>query len=345
MPRTLTEAETRAAVEAFASCGTVAGAARALGLTRSALRNRLERAQAAGIAAASPAFDAPELPDPDPPVEEIIAARLREYERVHRARRARHLIPVRVRLDGPVAIAHFGDPHLDDPGCNLPLLMRHMEVVRRTEGMFAANVGDLQNNWVGRLVRLHAEQTTTARQAWRLVEWFVRELPWLYIVLGNHDCWAGTGDPLDWILRTAPGVSGRHGVRLALRFPNGREVRVHARHDFPGHSQWNPAHGPAKAAMMHWRDHILTCGHRHVSGYQIVKDPATGTISHAIRVASYKDQDGYAFEKGLPDGNFGPCAVTVIDPEAESEIGLVTVLWDVETAADFLTFLRRRRKA
>ena len=54
---------------------------------------------------------------------------------------------------------------------------------------------------------------------------------------------------------------------------------------------------------MGWRDHVLTAGHTHVSGYQVLKDPSTGLISHAIRIASYKEMDRYAEEKGLPDQN------------------------------------------
>jgi len=77
---------------------------------------------------------------------------------------------------------------------------------------------------------------------------------------------------------------------------------------------WNTAHGPAKAVQMGWRDHILTCGHKHISGYQVLKDPATGLVSHAIRVGSYKIHDRYAAEQGLPNQNIFPAAVTIIDP-------------------------------
>ena len=66
---------------------------------------------------------------------------------------------------------------------------------------------------------------------------------------------------------------------------------------------WNTAHGLSKAIQMGWRDHVLTAGHTHVSGYQVLKDPATGLVSHALRIASYKEIDRYAEQKGLPDQN------------------------------------------
>jgi hypothetical protein len=94
---------------------------------------------------------------------------------------------------------------------------------------------------------------------------------------------------------------------------------------------------------MGWRDHILTCGHKHVSAYGILKCPATGLISHAIRAAGYKIHDRYGKELGLPDGNFGPTAVTIIDPSKDDDqAGLITVFWDVQEAAEFLTWKRSK---
>ena len=98
---------------------------------------------------------------------------------------------------------------------------------------------------------------------------------------------------MKWIAAQADiGAFEPHGVRMGLR-QGKREIIVNSRHDFPGNSMWNNAHGPMRAAQMGWRDHILTCGHKHTSGYGQVKDPATGLISHCIRVAAYKIIDDY----------------------------------------------------
>jgi hypothetical protein len=282
-------------------------------------------------------------PSDVPDAAELLDRRRREFARVDTAAQARKLVDIAIQTDGPIGIAHFGDPHVDDPGTNIALLERHVALIGGTEGMFAANVGDLQNLWVGRLARLYAEQSTSARESWVLTEWLVDSLKWLYLIAGNHDMWAGSGNPLEWMARTQPGVIEPHGARLNLKFPNGREVRINARHDFRGHSMWNPVHGAAKAAQMGWRDHVLTCGHTHVTGFMPIKCPASGLISHAIRVASYKHHDRFASQLGLPDGNMSECVVTVIDPDAPSESGLVTVFLDPEGAAEFLTWKRGRR--
>jgi hypothetical protein len=288
-------------------------------------------------------FSSEPLPSAEAPIGELIERRKLEWARKSKAETARRLINVKVKIAGPVGIVHFGDPHVDDPGTDIVALERHLKTVKNTQGMMGGNVGDLQNNWVGRLARLYAEQSTSAKEAWTLTEWMVKEIPWLYLIGGNHDLWSGAGDPLDWISKHAGVQYEGWGARLGLQFPNGKEVRVNARHDFAGHSQWNTAHGPAKAIQMGWRDHILTCGHKHTSGYQILKDPANGLISHAIRVAGYKIHDRYGKELGLPNQNITPAVVTIIDPQyADDDPRLVTVIHDIEEGAEFLTFKRKR---
>lgn len=619
---------------------------------------------------------APEYDVEHPPTEpidrdELVERRKTQFARKRQYEKENALIRVKVHIGGPVAILHFGDPHVDDDGTDIEALERHTDLVRRTEGFFAGNVGDTTNNWVGRLARLYGQQSTSAAEGWVLAEWFIGRCKWLYMVAGNHDChdtmtetltrlrgwlppselsehdevlgldsdgrarwqpidriirkrhtgkllevensqvslavtprhrilhrkrdyrrewgelrythaedmsrtrvaipqsgngpereavdltadqlrlaawiltdgtirrdavgvtrievyqrrsnadsveatlrrcgvvytrsertrgitsvcgrelvkepepevvfriganearrwseklgmpnkysipawawlltdrqfeeflsgmvdgdgtwkregevgafygrrtfvdqmqglcvahgyaasvytyrgdqyrlnisrrnetqldwkprevpydgevwclqvplsnfmvrrngrahfsgncWSGAGDPLHWIARQNGALYKETNVRLALDFPNGREVRVNVRHDFTGHSMWNPAHGSMRAAQQGVKDHILVNGHKHVTGYGIIKDGNSGLISHCIQVGSYKIYDRYAKEKGFRDQTVSPCAVTVIDPSAD-DVGLVQVFWDPELAADFLTWLRKKRKA
>ena len=107
---------------------------------------------------------------------------------------------------------------------------------------------------------------------------------------------------------------------------------------------WNTAHGISRAVQMGWRDHILTAVHTHVSGYQVLKDPATGLISHAIQVGSFKRIDQYADKMGLDDRNIFNCPVTIIDPKyADDDNRLVTTIFDPYEAADYLTWKRSRK--
>jgi len=275
-------------------------------------------------------------------VEDLVERRKKQYADKVAWEEAHRLIDINIKIDGPYGILHFGDPHVDDDGTDLALLEHHTNLCRSVKGLFAANVGDTTNNWVGRLARLYAEQSTSAKEAWALAEWFVTRCSWLYMIGGNHDAWSGAGDPLQWIAKQTGALYKSSECRMSLKSPNGKQVRVNARHDFAGHSQWNPAHGAMKAAQFGTHDHILVNGHKHVSGYGVIKDANSGVVSHCIQVASYKIYDRYAKERGFRDQHISPCAVTIIDPYARDQAGLVQTFWDADLAADFLTFLRRK---
>ena len=91
------------------------------------------------------------------------------------------------------------------------------------------------------------------------------------------------------------------------------------------------------------RDNIAVCSHKHTSGYTVLKDPDSGMIGHGIQVASYKIYDRFAKDRGFRDEHISPCAVTVLNPEAEHEADVVQVFWNPETAAEYLTWLRGRK--
>ncbi len=321
--------------------GSKAAAARELGLDRCTYMSALNRALAMGVSATPPKpFEIEPLPSELPTADELRARRKQQFSRKRDAIEARELVPVKILVDGPYGIAHFGDPHLDDDGTDLALVERHVAIIRKTKGLLGCSVGDFSNNWVGRLARLYGQQGTSAAEAWVLVEWFIHAVPWAWLVGGNHDVWSGDGDPIQWMSYQANTLYQHHGLRLGLT-QGKRVIRINARHDFRGHSMWNTTHGPAKAAHMGWRDHLLTCGHTHQSGYQVLKDPSTGLLSHALRIGSYKTFDRYAEEKGLPNQCFTVCPVTVIDTRwADDDPRLIQVFFDPEPAAEYLTWLR-----
>jgi hypothetical protein len=338
------DAEILETLRAVANTSNHTDAGALIGINRRTVGNRVKDAGLRGLVwPPKEPFEHDELPDEiDLPA--LVARRKAQFAKKSKAELARRLIGVKISIDGPIGILHMGDPHVDDDGTDIAKLEADTTLCRETEGLFAATVGDLQNNWIGRLARLYAEQSTSAAESWALTEWLVNSVDWIYMIGGNHDCWSGAGDPLKWITKHSGTLFENHSARLNLKFPSGAEIRVNARHDFSGHSMWNPAHGIAKAVQMGWRDHILTCGHKHISGYQILKDPNSKLVSHAIRVAGYKTFDRYATEKGLPDQTVSPSVVTVIDPyKDDSDAGQVTVYHDVEEGAEFLKWKRSKQ--
>lgn len=299
-------------------------------------------AEAILSASKSEDFKIPEIPDKDLNIEDIVSYRKKQFEQYSKHEEAKKFINVPVLIDGPIAVSHWGDPHVDDDGTDLSLIEEHARIINSTLGMYAGNIGDSTNNWVGRLVRLYGLQGTTVNQAQKLLEWFINLVDWLYVLYGNHDTWNDGEAILNFLLKGKNTIKVGGKARINLQFPNGREVRINARHKFPGHSMYNPAHGMAKAAKMGWRDHILVGGHTHQSGHTIQIDPSNGFLSHCIRVASYKIYDRFAEDMEFDNQAISANFVTVINPYATKDINLVQVYYDVEEGAERLKEIRKR---
>jgi hypothetical protein len=251
--------------------------------------------------------------------EEIIEAKKLVFDRKAQSHSESSLIQAEVKVEGPYAIAFFGDPHLDDDGCDIGLIEEHIRIVRRTPEILPVCVGDYTNNWIGRLSRLYAQQTTTAKEGWKLTEWFVGSLPWLVLVGGNHDAWSGDGDPVEWFARQSEVRYEMHGARVEIDAPDGSSLIVNTRHDFKGHSQWNPTHGPSKAAQLGFRDDVYVCGHLHYFGYQCFPNPAGDRMHHSFRVGAYKRFDSFAKQIGAIENNASPCVGILVNPQHEGD--------------------------
>jgi Bacterial regulatory protein, Fis family len=336
--RPITRQEEDRTREALSRTDSITEAARVLGISRRALQHRIEKLPKESR------FTAPILPSARPSIEELLERRTAQGERSIAAGDARNLVKIKLHTDGPIGLWLWGDNHLDDDGCNLGLMRRHIELAKH-RAIFSLAIGDLHNNWKGRLERLYAYQSTTAAEAWMLVEWFLTSLDHMAIVLGNHDCWTGHGNPIDWIMRHAPGMVEPHGVRIALEHPCGNITRVHARHDFPGRSQYNPTHGQRRELAFGYRDHLLVAGHTHHGADQAIVC-GDGMVSQLVRVSSYKWEDDYARQGNFPVSRLHPSALAIVDPgEPDTSRARVWVAPTVETGVKYLTMMRAEYEA
>lgn len=338
-------------------------AMRRLGMSRATMENRLLSAKATYGLEPDPSREKPKvierqpapftldgLPeDGEPDAEDLIAMLSARHAKRKALDDAMKLRQVHVHMPGPIGLAFFGDPHVDDPGCAWGDLERDVRICRETEGLFAINLGDTTNNWVGRLMGLYANQEVTSKQALKLIEWVLTSLPWLMTVGGNHDTWnTQKGDVAEVIhrLQKLPGMYENVGARLQINLPTGQHVRVNVRHDFPGGSQFNPAHALVRETLFGFRDHILACGHRHHAGYIPVFHNDPVRLCHGFRVGTYKDMDSYAKEKGFHDGNWARSMAAVINPDyGDDPVRFIRPFFSLEEAAEYLTWRRGKWNA
>jgi len=290
----------------------------------------------------------PEDATAEEPIEDVIARSVAQFAR--EKARAATLGPRQIQMPpGPYAIAHLGDPHLDDPGCDWPELLRTVRTIAATAGMYGANGGDTNNNWSksGRLAGLWAEQGTTESDAWRIGRWLLGAAPWVYWMLGNHCLWNDASRmyrQLAEVTNAKIGVLAPDDIRLELVSPSGPTVRIHARHDFAGHSMYNDAHGLKRAALFgDWPADIYAGFHRHVAVAH--QEESGGRLRTFLRARGFKRFDDYARSKGFVEQEHGAVITTVIDPACTHPADRVRMCWDIEEAAEMLTWLRRRRAA
>lgn len=274
-------------------------------------------------------------------VKDLIARRTAVFNDLHERKVRDKITRIDVKMNGPIAITHLGDPHVDADGCNWPELVKAVETISKTEGMYAGNIGDTTNNWVGSLQRLYAHQSTTYDEGVQLAEWLLTSVPWVYVILGNHDSWNNGGSLIRQILKNASVATATAGcARIELRFPKGDPIRIMARHDFKGSSTWNRAHGPMKAAKLDpWAD-VYVSGHKH-HWVSHMNEGMDGKPKWSMTVRGYKWHDSFAEEHGFYEHELGSSCTTILDPTAKPT-ERVKLVWDVEEAADLLRFYRKR---
>lgn len=322
-------------------------AARRLDLAHSTLYARVRSAElfynltAADGASESSAVELPTFPDEDISVEDIIEHQTQRFTKRIVSHDAHTWFPIKVKDSKAIGLCWFGDPHLDDNGCDWPTLRRHVDLCKTTDGLYGANVGDSTNNWTGRLVRLYANQDTSVKTARRLAEWFMLDsgVRWLIWLLGNHDLWGDGAAVLAQMMK-------RHGThklicheweaRFTLKFPNGWEPKIFAAHNFKGNSIWNPMHGPMREGQMGEDSDLYVCGDKHVAAKFTFENVARGHFQHFMRVRGFKFMDDFARVRGFKEQREGCSGISVFDPEVRS----ITTFLNVEEGAQFLSMKR-----
>lgn len=156
------------------------------------------------------------------------------------------------------------------------------------------------------------------------------------------NCWNDKTDLLQYMLGATADKVSPNGQRVRIVFPNGKEVKIHARHTFPGRSQWVTNFGQLKAAQLDGSCDIYIAGHTHVSGYSHGWHEGFDRMWHAVQVASYKALDSYADELGLAKKDIYQCPVAIIDPNASQPVNFIRWEFDPFEGAERVAWMRSR---
>lgn len=153
--------------------------------------------------------------------------------------------------------------------------------------------------------------------------------------------WEGHA-PTSWLKEVAGKTISLndHGAQFVLSCPS-HDFKVHAAHDFPGHSQFNPLHGGKRKAMSGEAADIYVCGHRHNWALHREEHPERGFTYSIIRARGYKYIDEHADALGLEGQAHGASILTVFDPRSGRHYNFE----HPEDGVLFLNALRKRKAA
>ena len=344
----LTLEQMQETLDAVKANGSISQAARMLGIPEGTLKSRYRAALAATsegrLYSDSKEPQVPDLPADDLPVEELIALQIKRFEKRSARAEAKRWIEIGMPDDRPFGLLWFGDPHVDDNGCNWSLLRAHCAAAANAESVYGCSVGDITNNWVGRLTRLWADQDTSRATAQKFAKWLLLEsgVRWLVWTLGNHDLWYGA-ELLKEYAAQAPQrlLMEDWGCQFQLRCPGGQAYRVWQSHNFPGNSMWNTLHGPQRAAHTKDWSHMYVCGDTHNWALHQEESASRQFTYWLIRTRGYKYLDSYGERLGHQSQREGASILTVVNPQAESLAAQLQCFADVETGLEYLAWLRK----
>lgn len=312
----------------------------ALGIARSTVTHRLNNVDLGRYK--PPTFpDFVTQGDDTEPVEEIIDRMCRNFQRKQSATSARKWFTIKLKERKPYGLLWFGDPHLDDAGCNWPLLRKHVEIAKQP-GVYGANIGDTTNNWVGRLMAKYANQETSRETADRLAEWFMleSEVEWLVWLLGNHDLWNnGASFYKRMGAYQVPVIDWR--AQFRIEHPNGSSISIDASHGRKGTSIYNELHSTLREAIMGEVADLYVTGHTHSFALEQLEIPRRDHVCWLMQLRGYKHMDEYALVKGFPEYKTGAAVLAIIDPN-KSANPVLQCFEDVGQGADYLSWLRSR---
>lgn len=215
----------------------------------------------------------------------------------------------------PFAIALMADLHGGGKS-DYEAIEKDIELIRKTEGMYAGNVGDNTDNFIiGALQNIQKEQPTTFQMEVRFAEWLMRELSGslLFWVSGNHNNWTKKVSGIDFFKEGLKGTQCLYDpieTRFILKWGD-NEVKVKVRHKWRYSSIFNPTHGIEVGWERIGQDFDIGIGaHTHIATLcrSFIREERK---RYAVLLGTYKIRDTYGrkcgFANSVGSGSGGFC--------------------------------------
>lgn len=338
-----TDEEYREILAAVERCGSITAAAAEAGIARQTMQDKVRNAKARLGDNTPKMVEYPKFVtegDEDEPIEDILDRKSRHFERKVKAGSDRDWFQIKVNEEKPYGIIAFGDEHLDDDGANIPLIRKHLAIAAKPN-VYGISIGDVRNNWIGRLVRLYANQEASAHTARRLVDWFMNDcgVSWLAFIAGNHDAW---GDGIDFLMRLAnrkiPVLDWK--AQFALVHPSGTTCRIDASHGRKGSSQWNALHATLKAAKLGELADAYLTGHTHNYGCEDLEVAERKYSTWLVQLRGYKFFDSHALYNNFAEYQRGSSVFMLVDPSPNATRPIIQCFEDVDLGYRVMRMLR-----
>lgn len=278
--------------------------------------------------------------DPDELWQGVITRQVKHSERVIKARSAQR---IKIRDTLPFAIAELSDLHIGSPDTDYKTLKSDAEIIRDTPGLYSIFTGDGINNWI--ITKLQGlqrgEVLTFDEEVQLLAAWLdILSGKMLAVVSGNHENWTQMLSGFDLIrgsLRGAKCLYDPNEVVFDLVWGQNSLV-FKVRHSWRSSSIYNATHGIETGWERGGVKFDIGIGaHTHIA---TVCRPfyRHGKKRLAVLTGTYKMDDSYGREIGAAKSQGRGCGALLFYPDGR------TLFFDeLETCADFLTWLRARK--
>jgi len=248
---------------------------------------------------------------------------------------AKRDIHINLETNDPVGMFFAGDLHIGDIGTDHQALLRDVERIQQTEGLYGTLGGDYINNFInpGGRRKIANHEILPVEFAWELTaDLFDRLKDSLWaILIGNHDNWtydAADIDKLGQIVRDLGVPYGFHGCNVHITYPTGQSYKVRLRHKYRFESSVNILN--AVKQMWRWDEQfdVGVLHHLHQPGVEAFLAPERGQC-WAIRPGSYKVEDDWGFERGFHKTGVGMSTTFGTDKSCQYSIP-VAIFWPNE---------------